>query len=202
MKTLIAVPAMDMVPTLFLRSMVSMKFVGEVELALAVNSLVYDARNRLAGKAINGGFDRVLWLDSDMDFQPDLMERLSQRLDEGREYVSGFYVSRKAPVKPVIYKEVGWRGNVPFCDPVTEWDGIIEVAGTGFGAVMMTTDLIRRVVEANNRPFTPIEGFGEDLSFCLKVSAAGVKMYCDTDIKLGHVGLTTFTDDLIEVTKK
>ena len=103
MKTLICIPALDSVNTSFMRCLLSLRPVGEVRFAITQSSLIYDARNILSVQAITGGFDRVMWLDSDMIFEPDLMERLSKTLDEGYDLVSGLYFTRKPPHRPVIY---------------------------------------------------------------------------------------------------
>lgn len=203
MRTLIAIPAMDMIHTIFFKSVVSLDKVGETAFSLTSSSLVYDARNTLAKKAIEDKCDRILWLDSDMDFQPDLMKRLSADLDEGYEFVSGLYFKRKAPIQPVIYQEVGYYTHpdknevtpVALCYEDYPKDEIFEVKGCGFGAVMMTVDLMERVVAEFGAPFSPILGFGEDLSFCKRVTHIGGKMYCDSRVKLGHVGQGTITEE-------
>ena len=59
----------------------------------------------------------------------------------------------------------------------------------------MTTDLIKRVGDMFGLPFSPILGFGEDMSFCYRVSMLGMKMWCDSSIKLGHIGFTEITED-------
>ena len=191
MRTMIAVPCMDMVHTFFFASMLSLRKPEGTEVAIASCSLVYESRHTLAMKAMNDGFDRVLWLDSDMNFRPDLLERLSAHLDAGKEFVSGLYFTRKNPVRPCVYE---------VCEPVknaagvtlpklehfrTVPEGLFEIQACGFGAVMMTTDLIRR---AGDLPFFPTEGFGEDLTFCRKARAAGATLWCDSSIKLDHVG--------------
>lgn len=203
MRTLIAIPAMDMIHTIFFKSVVSLDKVGETAFSLTSSSLVYDARNTLAKKAIEDKCDRILWLDSDMDFQPDLMKRLSADLDEGYEFVTGLYFKRKAPIQPVIYQEVGYYTHpdknevtpVALCYEDYPKDEIFEVKGCGFGAVMMTVDLMERVVAEFGAPFSPILGFGEDLSFCKRVTHIGGKMYCDSRVKLGHVGQGTITEE-------
>lgn len=191
MRTMIAVPCMDMVHTLFMASLISMRKPEGTEVAIASCSLVYQARHTLAMKALNEGFDRVLWLDSDMNFKPDLLERLSADLDDGCEFVSGLYFSRKNPVIPIVYEVCRQRTKatgetVPWLESFREIpDGLFEVEGCGFGAVMMTTDLIR---SAGDLPFYPTDGFGEDLTFCRKARAAGKKLYCDGRIEAEHVG--------------
>lgn len=201
MKYLICIPCMDMVHTEFLKSLLQMRKIGECKYTLTCSSLIYDARNTMAKKAITEDYDRVLWLDSDMSFEPDLMERLAARLDEGREMVSGIYFTRKAPVRPVLYEECGFfrddEGNVK---PVAIWyddypqNDIFKVQGVGFGGVMMTSDLIKRVADKFGMPFAPMLGFGEDLSFCGRVQEVGGEMWVDSSIKMGHVGLGTITE--------
>ena len=91
---------MDMVHAAFTRSLVGMRISGEVQFSFIQGSLVYDARNKACLIAEDGGFDRVLWLDSDMVFEPDLFERLSADLDEGRRLVAGLCFGRKPPIRP------------------------------------------------------------------------------------------------------
>lgn len=199
MKTLICVPAMDQVQTLFLTSLLDLKKPEGTEVCISSSSLVYDARNKLAEKALKGRYDRVLWLDSDMVFEPDLMERLGKHLDEGKEMVCGLFFTRKIPVVPCVYSR---------CELVQQ-DGVwvptleaaedhgpepFEVAACGFGAVMMTTDVIRRVAE-RDFPFSPLPGFGEDFSFCLRARDLGTKIWCDPSIKVGHVGISIINED-------
>ena len=199
MKTLIAVPCMDMVHTQFAASLLAMRRPGDAEMAFFTSSLIYDSRNHLAGKAVNEGFDRILWLDSDMRFGPDLMERLSADLDEGREMASGVYFARKAPFEPVFYNYVGPdRIGRPSSTPYRDYprDTIFEVEGVGFGAVMMKTDLIRRVYEANGkRPFSPEQGYGEDLTFCRGVRKLGVSIWVDSRVKLDHIGFMPINEE-------
>ncbi len=198
MRTLIAVPCMDMVHTYFFASMLSLRKPEGTEVAVASCSLIYEARHTLALKAINDGFDRVLWLDSDMNFKPDLLERLAAHLDNGLEFVSGLYFTRKNPVQPCVYEVCHPKkrkdGTVyPASESFKEIpDGLFQIEGCGFGAVMMTTDLIR---SAGDLPFFPSEGFGEDLTFCRKVRDAGHTLWCDGSIKLDHVGMALINEN-------
>lgn len=205
MRTMIAVPCMDMVHTFFFASMLSLRKPEGTEVAIASCSLVYESRHTLAFKAINEGFDRVLWLDSDMSFEPDLLERLSADLDGGLEFVSGLYFTRKNPVKPCIYEishptPDGNGGMLPTAKSFSEVpDGLFRIEGCGFGAVMMTTDLIRR---CGPLPFFPEEGFGEDLTFCRKARAAGADLYCDGRIKVDHIGTSIINEQTWKDTRR
>lgn len=209
MKTLIAIPCMDMVHTVFMKSLLGLEAAGDTKFGISCSSLVYDARNTLAKQAMDEGFDRILWLDSDMDFDPDLLKRLSADLDEGRELVSGLYFKRKAPVKPIIYKELGyWHSEaqnsvspIAICYEDYPRDSIFKIAGCGFGGVLMSVDLVKRVADKFGLPFSPMIGFGEDLTFCSHVTQIGVEMFCDSRVKMGHVGLGTITENTYFSTK-
>lgn len=191
MRYLIAIPCMDMVHTLFMTSLLGMDRPEGTEVSVCSSSLIYDARNTLAEQAVNRKFDRVLWLDSDMVFGKDLMTRLIADMDEGRQMVCGMFYTRKAPIHPCVYKaltvEDGQTRAVSYMDyPEGE---LFEVAGCGFGAVMMDTSVIRWAGN-HGRPFSPIDGWGEDFSFELRARAEGVKIYCDSRIQIGHAGIS------------
>lgn len=204
MKTLIAVPCMDKVDTPFFLSVVGMETEGDVQYATAISSLIYDARNHLAKIAVDGGFDRVLWLDSDMVFEKDLFKRLSARLDEGYDIVSGLYFTRKPPIHPVAYKDFAFvqteSGLEPTCVPYKDYpkNEMFQVAGVGFGCVMAKAKVFLDVFNEFGRPFSPNDYFGEDISFCQRATALGYQIYVDPTVKLGHVGYTVFNEEVYE----
>lgn len=201
MKTMIALPAMPVMMTACVRSLLAMRKHGEIEYAFTDSSLVFDARNKLAEKAINDGFDRILWLDTDMVFQPDLFERLSADLDEGREYVCGLCTTRRDPIIPVIYDYIKFTekdGPQSHCILDYPKDKVFEIAASGFGCVMMTVQLAKDIGEVFGHPFAPIPGFGEDLSFCMRASQMGRRMFCDPSVRLGHIGYKTYAIEDVE----
>lgn len=200
MRTLIAVPCMDTVHTLFFTSMMNLHKPEGTELAVNCSSLVYTARNNLAKKAIDEGFDRVLWLDSDMVFDADLLDRLSEDMDKGLQYVCGLFFTRKNPIRPCIYSFLGEKPNengegTPAADAYFDYprEQVFPVEGSGFGAVMMTTDLIRK---CGPSPFFPILGFGEDFTFCLKARETGATLWCDSRIKVDHCGMNLINEEI------
>ena len=200
MKTLIAIPAMSWVYTEFMQCMLALDK-PDAQLMIQHNSLIYDARNNLAWAAIQNGFDRVLWLDSDMSFEPDLLTRLNADMDDnGLEYVSAFYTGRSENAKPCIYKTVQWEqrnGQVyTGAEPVSLYPfGLFVVHGTGFGAVLMKTRLLKAVCDAFGPPFQPLPFLGEDLSFCWRAGRLGASMHCDSRIQAGHIGTHIYKED-------
>ena len=192
MRTLIAVPAMDTVPTRFAQSLAMLRKVGDCALTFQIGSLVYTSRNELAKKAIAMDADYVLWLDSDMFFEPDLLERMFKSLKENNlDFLSGLYFRRVPPFTPVLFDKL------EITDKGAEWSeyndlptNLFEVGGCGFGCVLMKTDIILEVAGKFGDMFTPMANAGEDLSFCIRARECGYKLYCDPEITLGHVGQT------------
>lgn len=202
MKTLIAIPCMDTVQTLFFASYLKLKKPEGQETVTAVttSSLIYEARNTLAGIAIDGGYDRILWVDSDMTFEPDMLTRFHADLDEGRDMVCGLFFTRKNPVRPVIYdrlEDIGPDGQLVNVSHVLEdypRDAVFPVAGCGFGAVMMKVDLLRKVRDKFGPPFTPFPTHGEDFAFCIRARMLGAAIWCDSRIKVGHAGVSIINE--------
>lgn len=201
MRTLIAIPCMDMIPTPFFKSILELDKEGS-DIGLSISSLVYDARNKLCHDAVVGGYDRMLWLDSDMGFAPDLMQKLHATMDEGHDVVCGIFVKRKRPITPCIYKDVYRTDNPdgtfePHADTFFDYpkEAVFPIAACGFGGVMVKVDLIATIKERYGLPFSPIEGFGEDLSFCMRARELGADMVCDSRIKLAHFGYTSYTEE-------
>ncbi len=203
MRTMIAIPCMDSICTPTVISLTGLQVTGEAKFAYSVSSLVYDSRNSLARQAIMEGFDQVLWLDSDMTFDPDLLVRLESDLGEDKEMVSALYVTRKGKIKPVVYDKCGYdhvSGTVeviPYAHSYYDYpkDSLFECEAVGFGGVLMKTSLLKEVTNKYGLPFSPIMGFGEDLSFCMRVRDMGKKIYCDSRVKMGHIGHHEFTEE-------
>lgn len=201
MSMYVAIPCMDQIPTEFFKNILTLKTPPHSAYGITVSTLIYDARNTLAQAAIDSECDRVMWIDSDMTFEPDIIERLSADIDEGRDFVSALYFTRKNPIKPVIFDTVGYK-ELP--DGMKESyagfyvsyprNEIFEVKAAGFGVAMTTTKLLKDVFQHYGAPFTPIPGLGEDISFCRHCEELGYKIYCDSRIKAGHIGNLVITE--------
>lgn len=198
MKILIAIPCMDQVPALFAQSLSCLKKVGECQIGFQIGSLVYTSRNELARHAMKNGFDYVLWLDSDMIFEPDMLERMLKVMEENNiKFLTGLYFRRRPPYSPVLFDQMeprqkGWK--------FTEFDfvpeGLFEVGACGFGCVLMATEVLLDVNLKHGYLFHPLNDGGEDISFCWRARQCGYKIMCDPSIVCGHVGNVVITDTL------
>jgi GT2 family glycosyltransferase len=195
MKTLIAVPCMDVIEADFvecLTNLVSRYTPDEVEVKYLKATLVYDARNQLANYVTSkGGYDFVLWLDSDMTFAPDLLDRLIEDI-EGRQAVTGLCFGRRPPFKPCIYKtlDVTQKGQMihPQADNWFDYprDQVFEVQGCGFACLLMRVEVLE-AMGIYGVPFFPVGGLGEDLTFCWRAKKLDIRFHCDSRLKIGHI---------------
>jgi len=195
MKTLIAIPCMDVMETAFqecLTPLVSRYSPEEVEVMYLKASLVYDARNQIASYVLKeGGYDFVLWLDSDMTFEPDLLDRLIEDID-GRQAVTGLCFGRRPPFKPCIYNrlEVEQNGKMilPHADNWFDYprDTLFEVEGCGFACLLMRVEVLE-AMGIYGVPFFPVAGLGEDLTFCWRARKLDIRFHCDSRLKIGHI---------------
>ena len=200
--TLIAVPSHDMVHAEFTRSLMNLEKPAGTGFAEITNTLIYTSRNLIAQEALKAGFDRVFWVDSDMVFPDDTLIRLAADLDEGLDLVSALCFTRREPSVPCIQSDLTWEvkpdgwvnttADIFYDYPVDE---LFEIAGCGFGCVMTSADLLRRMIEKYGAPFYPLMGMGEDTTFCFRAKQEGVKMYCDSRIKIGHIGTKVFDEN-------
>jgi len=195
MRLLIAIPSLDFVHVEFLKSLTALvmrlKNDGvDFEVSIESGTLVYVARDKLAQKAVNGGFTHVLWLDADMVFSDNILEDL---MFSGHDFVSGIAHGRRPPHLSCLFESLS---------PVTRFTSkypseTFEVAGCGFGCVLITTEILKQVMLNAKACFMPMAAYGEDLAFCLRASRIGVKIYAEPTVRLGHIGhIAIYPEDM------
>ncbi len=198
MKLLIAIPCMDTVPVDFMKSLLRLtqKLTADgvdYEVAIESGTLVYMARDRLAGKAVNQRFTHVLWLDSDMVFEPEIVEDLQFC---GQDFVTGIAHGRRKPFTSCLFKNIDlnhlelWKLE----DYPAE---AFEVAGCGMACCLMSTEVIKQVMINCGTAFNPIMQYGEDISFCKRAHDLGFKIYAEPAVRLGHIAhIAIYPDDV------
>ena len=205
-KVLIAIPCQREVPIEFMLSLMSLKTPEGCELGVVANSLVYMARKQLTLKAIEEGFEYILWLDSDTTFQRDTLVNMLECVEKNHlDYLAALMFTRAMPCEPIFYKQVIWERD-PATGLVTDHgaekyfdypkDRVFSIGGSGMGCVLMKTSILKECAEFfGMSPFEPMPFIGEDLSLCWRLGKLGVRMYCDSRIKTGHVGSFVFDEN-------
>lgn len=204
MRTLIGIPCMDMMHTKFVASLVGLKMGDDYEIRFGASSLIYDTRNSLLKYALDNGFDRMVQFDSDMFFGSYVLDLLHQDLDRGLGIVTGLCFKRKPPYTPAIFdrcelKHLDDKKVEPIAHCYYDYpeDSLFEVAACGGACVGFDMETVKKIVDQYGPYlYMPIGGFGEDLSFCLRARSAGQHIYCDSRIKLGHVGEFVYDENM------
>lgn len=202
-KVFIAVPSMDTLPALFCQSLALLRRSGDTMIGFEVGSLVYNARNNLARQAIKAEADWVLWLDSDMVFSPDLLQRMIKVCTENDiDFLTGLCFRRKPPYTPCLFEKLEKLPDdkgAAYTALLSVPEGRFKVGGCGFAGVLLSTDVLISVsARFQGRMFDPLPGMGEDVSFCWRARQCGYDIWCDSTIELGHVGNCVVTRGYFE----
>jgi FkbM family methyltransferase len=148
-------------------------------------------RNLIAHWACN--YDYLFSVDSDIAFPPDTLKRL---LAHDRDMVSGLYIQRKHGQHILeIYEHNGFGGviNIPY-EKIRD-RGLIEIAGCGFGCVLVKSEVFRTVGYPQFEYHSALDHahtISEDNDFCRKARDRGFKIWADTDIQCRHIGSHVF----------
>lgn len=194
MRVLVCIPARDEVKTEFLMSLVAMMqhcaFYPKHDLQgigfhCVRTSVLPSGRQALADEVLRTGVTHSLWLDTDMAFPKDTLYRL---VEADKDFIGVNVRCRRPPFLFLTESD-------PTTRLITNKDstGIVKVHRTGFGVVLIKTEVFRKL----SLPFFDFEwqgqkkGWrGEDYYFCEKARKEGVEFWIDHDLskKIGHIG--------------
>lgn len=163
-------------------------------------SAIDQGRNQLATDALNDGFKETLWIDSDIGFHPDSVERLR---------------SHGLPIACGIYPKKGPQGLACHVGPgkaailFGRRGGLVEITYAGAGFLHVRRDVYFTIQGQLGLPVCN-EGFGrpmipffqplvrphenghwylaEDFAFCERARQCGYVIRADTTIRLWHIG--------------
>jgi FkbM family methyltransferase len=193
-KILIAIPtARNIEPETF-KSIYDLRVSDEYELTFQYffGYNIDQVRNLIADWVVKG-FDYLFSVDSDIAFTPDTLAKL---LAHNVDVVSGMYIQRKPGLHTLeLYEHNGHGGvsNIPY-EKIKD-RGLVEIAGCGFGCVLVKAEVMRAIPYPHFKYHSAIDHrhtISEDVDFCGKVREKGFKMFVDTTIKCRHIGSTEF----------
>lgn len=152
-------------------------------------------RAHAAEQAIEWGAELICCLDVDQVYEPDILERLVARHDEGYRMIAAMvpgrgYVSASND-KP--FQRLGWTirdGQFVMIDPA---DGDVQEADfPTSAAILFRSDDLQKLNKPwyffTYKPDTWKQVHGEDGTFALRMKReVGVQGYVDTTIRVGHV---------------
>lgn len=188
----IGIPTLDVIKTETVASLfaATSRIEAPAKLNIFTSSYIHDARNKIVDAALEAKATHLIFIDSDMQFSPDSIQKLVER---DKDIVGGLYFRRQAPHNPIINQKDGKRLVIP---PVWPKNDLFEVFGIGTGFLMIKMKVFEKIPPPwfafSNLWDKPI---GEDIYFCWKAQERGFKVWCDPTLNLGHVGTYVFTKE-------
>lgn len=169
---------------------------GELGVYTVTGTLIFDQREKLAKAALDDGCDYVLWIDADMRFPKNTIERL---LSHDKDICGVNATTRTIPVKATAKNlKVNLEEKTNTWLPVTSKGktGIERVTSLGCGVLLVK----REVFDKTPAPwfwFYQLPGdkvLGEDVHFCVAAHDAGFETWVDHGLsqEIGHVGSYTY----------
>lgn len=159
-----------------------------------------DARNKVAASFLATEADWLFFVDTDMGFAPDTLDRLMASASLERPIVAGLYFAQSeagldgmggyfTEARPQLYDLTDEEGCL--FTARYEWprNSIVKVDGTGSGCVLIHRTVFERVgPQPYERMKTRKGGYlQEDLSFYLRCRKLGIPVHVDTAVKCSHM---------------
>lgn len=144
------------------------------------------ARNEIAKKTIEGDYDYVLMIDSDMKIPIDTLDYM---LERPAKIILGMYPKKNTKTGLV---EMFKQGQKNYVDTYNyndlPDDPRVPVKGGGFGCAFIDADVFRKMQYPYFKYVLYDNGsvLSEDLYFCSAAARLGIPIYMDTRIKCGH----------------
>ena len=178
----VGIPSYDHIKTECVISHLQLQALSELPLQFFLNQSLYIDynRNQLVDVALTNGSTHLMFIDSDIQFPPDGIGRL---LAHDKDIVGGYYNTRRGnnPVK--VFGEDG-----TLITPIMDGK-MFQCAVLPTGFMLIKLDALSKIPRPYFQTITHAQGtIGEDVVFCKHATDAGIQIYCDPSIPLGHVG--------------
>lgn len=168
-------------------------------------------RNLAASWIVNNSdYSHLFFVDSDMKFEPDTLQKLLDTLDFTESQIaSGIYRQRhdrNITLEAYLENSQGGVSNIPLAN--IPWNGKnIKVDAVGMGCCLIKADLIRSMEYPHFYYKSSIDfkdTISEDIFFCAKARQMGASLYVNTSVICDHVGKYYYTLDesITELSKK
>lgn len=156
----------------------------QIEMCFKSSSYIHYNRQLIAEAAIEAGSKYLIFIDADMVFTPDSISRL---IKHNKDIVGANYYTRVTPSVATIKLDDGKGGYKEGVTVVEK--GLFQCAAVGAGFMLINLECLKKIP----KPwfdFETINGdiVGEDVYFCKKARQYGVEIWCDSTIKIGHIG--------------
>jgi hypothetical protein len=158
----------------------------------------------------------MLMLDTDMTFKPDLLESLLEFADPEKAPIVGglcFGFDDKANIQPTLFGLMGDESS-PQVIRYHEWppDAMFQVAATGTACLLIHKSVFEHIRDVEIPSRGGRRGFNdafpwfqetehddspvsEDITFCWRAGLAGIPVFVNTAVHVGHMKQRELTMD-------
>lgn len=140
--------------------------------------------NKLVNHALEEKCTHLFIVEDDSVFERDTVRRL---LKHNVPVVAGLCRSRGAPFRAYVYKGLsddglGWYTIGP------NDKGLIKCDATGMGGILINTEVFQKLKKPYfSYYYVGEKEWGQDIVFGKSLIEAGINVYCDLDVHIGHV---------------
>ena len=178
---------------------IKMSYLKDVEIIpmwISFDALLQRARNDTIDVALQMEVDELIWIDSDIEWQPEWFFKL---LDYDVDIVGGTY-PKKGDKEEYVVRQITRRQLLD--------NGLIEVDGLGTGFVKMSKKAMQYLWDTSAKYTDPKDNkerrmifdvviqneslVSEDIHAFNKLTAGGFKVYLDPTITCNHIGPNKF----------
>lgn len=186
MRILIAVPTFETIAPETFKAIYDLKSEHDLSFDFVKGYDCAAARNEIAEKALAGGFDYVLMVDSDTIIPP---ETISYMLENPVDICLGVCPRKNTKTGESCIIKYGIRdfSEVYHYDEFDE--PRIRIKAGGFACALIRTDVFRSVPEPWFRYAVYDDGsiLSEDYYFCNNAGFEGLTIEADTRVRCGHL---------------
>lgn len=164
-----------------------LKLYPTADLMIKQGCYLHKNREEVALAAITGGYDYLFFIDSDMCFAAQVLDKL---LEADKEIIGAHYNMRHFPLTSTMKMEdangnlVARTGEMPK-EP-------FKVHALGTGCLLIKVSCLNKI----KRPWfwygKRDKQVGEDVHFCRVAKEAGIDIWCCPGIEVGHIGEQIF----------
>jgi len=147
-------------------------------------------RNLIIQTALDHECTHIFFLDDDLQFGPETLNKL---MAHDKDIVSGYYLMRNYPHKPILFSEALEDGRCRNMFPTNDVEpGLVPMVATGLGCCLIKTE----VFKAMEKPWIRLgeletDHWCDDIGFFRRVRSTfpDLKMWCDLSVTCGHMGV-------------
>ena len=169
-----------------------------IALNLSVRFPLQKARQELMENALKSDPDYILMIDSDMILPDGIVDKL---IGMDVDVASALYFAKNPPYMPIIRFK---KENENYYESrAVSLNERVEVDAAGLGCMLIKAGVVKKLLEKEKKIFDMTERevrgqkipIGEDVYFCELLKKHGHKIFVNTGIICGHIGMDIITQD-------